>query len=139
MSVCAVTPILHVSSIAQSFAWFEALGWSRGFSWNSGGMIGFEDAALAANEHGDANFACIRSGDAEIFLCVGGQGPRGDDGVCMCWFLGSLPDVDAMYRTALTHGFIVTYPPTDEPWGMREFHLRHPDGHTFRVGAGLGD
>jgi len=26
-------------------------------------------------------------------------------------------------------------PPTDEPWGVREFHLRHPDGHTFRVGA----
>ena len=28
-------------------------------------------------------------------------------------------------------------PPTDEPWGVREFHLRHPDGHTFRIGAGM--
>jgi hypothetical protein len=27
--------------------------------------------------------------------------------------------------------------PTDEPWNVREFHLRHPDGHTFRVSAGL--
>ena len=33
----------------------------------------------------------------------------------------------------------VTYPPTDEPWGVREFHLRHPEGHTFRVGAPLRD
>ena len=34
---------------------------------------------------------------------------------------------------------IVTYPPTNEPWGVREFHLRHPDGHMFRVRAGLGE
>ena len=26
-------------------------------------------------------------------------------------------------------------PPTDEPWGVREFHLRHADGHTFRISA----
>ncbi len=31
----------------------------------------------------------------------------------------------------------VTFPPTDEPWGVREFHLRHPEGHTFRVSAPL--
>ena len=29
-------------------------------------------------------------------------------------------------------------PPTDEPRGIREFHLRHPDGHTFRVGCESG-
>lgn len=29
-------------------------------------------------------------------------------------------------------------PPTDEPWGMREFHLVHPDRHTFRVSAESG-
>ena len=28
---------------------------------------------------------------------------------------------------------------TDEPWGVREFHLRHPDGHMFRVSGGLGE
>ena len=38
-----------------------------------------------------------------------------------------------------TKGMDVTWPPTDEPWGVREFHLRHPDGHTFRVSAGLGE
>jgi hypothetical protein len=29
----------------------------------------------------------------------------------------------------------VTMPPLDMPWGIREFHLRHPDGHTFRIGS----
>ena len=24
-------------------------------------------------------------------------------------------------------------PPTDEPWGVREMHVRHPDGHVFRI------
>ena len=28
--------------------------------------------------------------------------------------------------------------PTDESWSMREFHLRHPDGHTFRVSCESG-
>jgi hypothetical protein len=27
--------------------------------------------------------------------------------------------------------------PFDAPWNVREFHLRHPDGHIFRVGASL--
>ena len=27
-------------------------------------------------------------------------------------------------------------PPTDGPWDVREFKLRHPDGHTFRASAG---
>jgi len=23
------------------------------------------------------------------------------------------------------------------PWNVREMHLRHPDGHVFRVGRGI--
>jgi len=30
-------------------------------------------------------------------------------------------------------GLEVLRPPRDEPWGPREMHLRHPDGHVFRV------
>ena len=30
----------------------------------------------------------------------------------------------------------ITFPPTNMPWGVREMHLRHPDGHVFRVGTG---
>jgi len=31
----------------------------------------------------------------------------------------------------------VTFPPTDMPWNVREMHLRHADGHVFRVGRGI--
>ena len=45
--------------------------------------------------------------------------------------------VDAAYADVVQKGLTVSRPPKAEPWGVREFHLRHPDGHTFRVGAGL--
>jgi uncharacterized glyoxalase superfamily protein PhnB len=56
-------------------------------------------------------------------------------GVWMSWFLETPEEVDAMRTVCVELGVDVSMPPTDEPWGIREFHLRHPDGHTFRVGA----
>ena len=47
--------------------------------------------------------------------------------------------VDEAYQRALDQGLTVTRPPADEEWGVRECHIRHPDGHTFRVGAGIHD
>jgi uncharacterized glyoxalase superfamily protein PhnB len=145
MPIHNVVPILNVSSVPASFAWFEALGWKRGFSWNDGGMIA---SGADRNEQGDAGFGSVCSGEAEIFLCHGGQGSRGTivprfpgddaiDGVWMSWWLDTLAEVDNLYATALQHKMMVTMPPTNEPWGVREFHLRHPDGHTFRVSAAL--
>lgn len=55
----------------------------------------------------------------------------------MSWWVRNVAEVDAIHERALQVDAEITYPPTDEPWGIREFHLRHPDGHTFRVSAGL--
>jgi uncharacterized glyoxalase superfamily protein PhnB len=55
----------------------------------------------------------------------------------MSWWLETPTAVDAMHAEALRIGCEVTCPPEDKPWGVREFHLRHPDGHTFRVSASL--
>jgi hypothetical protein len=56
MNVQDVTPILNVSSLQESFAWFENLGWKK--HW----------------EHGDPpNFGAVISGTSEIFLCQGGR------------------------------------------------------------------
>lgn len=132
MPVEALTPILNVSSVAESQGWFEQFGWGRGFTWPEGE---------------EATFGAVCSGKAEIFLCRGAQGSRGTrlpkfegddetDGVWMSWWVGSKAEVDALHAKALAVGATVTWPPTDEPWGVREFHLRHPDGHTFRVGCG---
>jgi hypothetical protein len=55
-----LTPILNVSNIEQSFAWFEKLGWKKGWDWGS-----------------PPTFGGVCSGDCEIFLCLNGQGGRG--------------------------------------------------------------
>jgi hypothetical protein len=30
-----ITPILNVSNIVESFAWFEKLGWTKGWDWGT--------------------------------------------------------------------------------------------------------
>ncbi|MEO8226368.1 MAG: bleomycin resistance family protein [Gemmatimonadota bacterium] len=128
----ALTPILNVSDIAASFAWFERLGWKKGWDWGT-----------------PPTFGGVRSGDCEIFLCQNAQGGRGrsptvatfgrdgdetsDKGV---WMSVWVDDVDAIYRHCIEADLEVAWPPTDEPWGVREMHVRHPDGHVFRISQG---
>jgi uncharacterized glyoxalase superfamily protein PhnB len=120
-----LTPVLNVSDVSASLDWFEALGWERGFAWDDeGGM-------RSANP----TFVSVQSGEAEIFLCLEGQGSRP---IWMSWFLSSSAELDAAHARAVEHGCEISMEPTDESWGMREFHLRHPDGHTFRVGCEIG-
>ena len=79
MNAKHVTPILNVSNIVESFAWFEKLGWKKGWDWGD-----------------PPTFGGVCSGKCEV-----------------------------------------TMPPTDEPWNVREMHVRHPDGHMFRLSQGL--
>jgi catechol 2,3-dioxygenase-like lactoylglutathione lyase family enzyme len=133
MKLERLVPILNVSNLQESFAWFEKIGWTKGWEWGE-----------------PPGFGGVHSGECEIFLCEDGQGSRGgalprhvedDDtgGVWLSWFLSSPGEVDAAYQQALAEGVTVTCPPRDYPWGVREFHIRHPDGHSFRVGAHLGN
>lgn len=119
MNVKALTPILNVSSVPQSVAWFVRLGWKHGFLWGD-----------------PPTFGSVCAGESEIFLCQGEQGGRGENGV---WMSVWVDDVDAVHRTCVAHGVEITQPPTDEPWGVREMHVRHPDGHVFRISRGSGE
>lgn len=147
MSVRQVTPILNVSDVAASIEWFESLGWSRSFCLNEGGPIA---VGHNRNEHGAADFGGVCCGEAEIFLCRGAQGSRPGhippevctdetEGVWMYWGMHSTSDVDSLHAKAVELGYNIPTTPRDEPWGSREFHLRHPDGHTIRVAAGLAE
>lgn len=50
-----------------------------------------------------------------------------------------IEDVDAIHRHCLEQGLYVAFPPTDMPWCVREMHLRHPDGHVFRISQGIAE
>jgi catechol 2,3-dioxygenase-like lactoylglutathione lyase family enzyme len=128
-----VTPILNVSNIQESFAWFEKLGWTKGWDWGE-----------------PPSFGGVCSGKYEIFLCENGQGGRGkgsrektfgpggddaaDKGV---WMSIWVDDVDTIYQHCVKQGLEVTWPPADMPWNVREMHVRHPDGHVFRISQRL--
>ena len=62
MKVTRLTPILNVSNIVESFAWFEKLGWEKGWDWGD-----------------PPTFGGVCNGECEIFLCQHGQGSRGCD------------------------------------------------------------
>lgn len=129
-----VTPILNVSDLQASFEWFDKLGWRKCWAW------------------GDVpTFGAVGAGECEIFLCQNGQGGRGrgpnrftsqgpgeddtvDKGV---WMSVWVRNVNEVHARCAAKGLDVTHPPTDEPWGVREMHVRHPDGHVFRISQAM--
>jgi predicted enzyme related to lactoylglutathione lyase len=42
-------------------------------------------------------------------------------------------DVDAAYEEAQRRGYEIVYPITTEPWGVRRFFVRAPDGNVLNV------
>ena len=131
MKVQGLTPILNVSDLDESFAWFAKLGWEKRWAWGD-----------------PPGFGAAGNGNCEIFLCLDGQGSRGgprprymwdDDtgGTWMTWWVSTLADVDGAHALALEQAITVTRAPMNMEWNVRECHLRHPDGHMFRVSCGL--
>jgi uncharacterized glyoxalase superfamily protein PhnB len=130
-----VTPILNVSDLEASLGWFAKLGWEEAFRWPDGD---------------EPSFGGVCSGECRIFLCLDGQGgrgrgenattagpgdaQRGDKGA---WIAIAVEDADAVEARARAAGLEVTMPAEDMPWGIRELHVRHPDGHVLRIGHPL--
>ena len=56
---------------------------------------------------------------------------EGDKGV---WMSVRVEDVEEMHKHCVATGLEVIFPPTDMPRNVRKMHLRHPDGHVFRIG-----
>ena len=135
MKVEGITPVINVSDIAASFAWFQKWGWKKRWDWGT-----------------PPTFGAVGCDSSTVFLCLNCQGGRGkgtntttfqvegdeaaDKGVWMCVFVA---DVEEVHRQCVAAGLEIMLPPTNVPWGMREMHLRHPDGHIFRVGQGLDE
>ena len=135
MKVDRLTPILNVSDLKRTFEWFEKLGWQKAWDWGN-----------------PATFDGVCCDNSEIFLCEGGQGGRGHTGLPNTFGPGSnealekgvwmsmwVDDVDAVHAECVENGIEVVWPPSDMPWGVREMHIRHPDGHVFRIGRGIGE
>jgi predicted enzyme related to lactoylglutathione lyase len=42
-------------------------------------------------------------------------------------------DIDEAYAEAQRRGYEIVHPLTDEPWGLRRFHVRAPDGNVINI------
>ena len=110
--LCGLIPILNVSDFAASMAYYtEKLGFRKVWDWGE-----------------PPSFGCVARDGIEIFFCLDGQGQHGT------WMSIFVDDANALHEEMRQKGAKITMPPTDEPWGMREFHVEDPDGHTFRFG-----
>lgn len=58
-------------------------------------------------------------------------GELGDHSYFAYW---NVEDIDDFYRELVSKGALVTSPPANQPWGLREFGLSTPDGHRIVCG-----
>jgi catechol 2,3-dioxygenase-like lactoylglutathione lyase family enzyme len=115
ISAECVTPILYVEDFLQAKQYYtEKLLFELLWEWDS-----------------PPTFGCVRLDKVEIFLSAGGQGKPGT------WLCIFMDDVDGYYERIKKLGAEIVSEPKDEPWGMREFHVRDPNQHVLRFGQGM--
>ena len=121
-----IAPILSVINIQASFTWFQKFGWKKLWDWGE----------PPAQHSFSVRVPRVVAKKGINTLTFGPDGDQtSDKGI---WMSLWGDDVDEVHRQCLAAGLEVTYPPSDMPRNIREMHVRHPDGHVFRISKGLG-
>ena len=120
----AQAPILMVKDFQQSVIyWQEALGFKAQI-WGE-----------------PSDFAILRRDNCFMMISdLKGEEPNQPnwkitDNMWNAYFW--VDDVDAVHADCLAADIEVTFAPADMSWGVRECHVRHPDGHVFRLSRSL--
>lgn len=95
------------------------------------GFLGFE---VAMDEEGFVMFASPSTRTAQV-TAAAQSGPGQDLGIRQVHMSVEVADVDATHALAERLGLEVIYPLTDEPWGIRRFFVRDPDGTVVNVNS----
>ena len=111
-----VTPILSVIDLQASFDYYvNRLKFVKAWEWGE-----------------PAEFGAIYFGNkVELFLR---EGTPGNSGSWMSIFIKNVDDYAHIVENA---GADIVYGPVDEPWGMREIHVKDPDGNIIRFSTAL--
>ena len=97
------------------------------------GFLGFD---VAMDEDGFTMFASPSNRTAQITL-ADRNNPGQDRGVSEAHVSVEVDDVDALHAEAVRRGLEIVYPLTDEPWGIRRFFVKDPDGTVINVAMHL--
>ena len=112
-------PNLPVEDLAQSREFYA-------------GFLGFD---VAMDEDGFTMFASPSNRTAQITSPTARPGL--DRGVREAHISVEVEDVDALHAEAVRRGLEIVYPLTDEPWGIRRFFVKDPDGTVINVAMHL--
>lgn len=118
-------PVLEVPDVAAAADWFAR-------------VLGFEIDFLygpAPHVHGRVKAGRLGDGGwgAPVYIHLAlAAGPTPP---CSETRLHVGHDIDGLHAHALAQGAEVLEPPTDRPWGLREWVLRAPGGHLLVLGA----
>jgi uncharacterized glyoxalase superfamily protein PhnB len=122
-----LSAFLAYEDVAAAAAWLQR---SFGFTEDAGSRM------LGAD--GSVKHAEVRAGAA--LLILGNPGIHGDSpsqGVSTMLIV-RVPDVDEHYRRAREAGAEIVIAATDEPWGVRRYQARDPEGHQWQFEQPLG-
>jgi len=64
---------------------------------------------------------------------------QGDDSNPLCSIMVHVPDVDNCYSRAILMGAQTVNPPTDYPFGERQFTVKDPGGHRWTFSQTISD
>jgi catechol 2,3-dioxygenase-like lactoylglutathione lyase family enzyme len=93
------------------------------------GFLGFD---VAMDEEGFTMFASPSNRTAQVTL-ADRNNPGQDRGISEAQISVEVSNVDALHEEAVRRGLEVVYPLTDEPWGIRRFFVKDPDGTVINV------
>jgi catechol 2,3-dioxygenase-like lactoylglutathione lyase family enzyme len=95
------------------------------------GFLGFD---VAMDEDGFTMFASPSNRTAQVTVAAA-DGRGLDRGVREARISIEVEDVDAAHAEAVRRGLDIVYPLTDEPWGIRRFFVKDPDGTVINVNS----
>lgn len=123
--LAGVAPSFTANDVEKSLAWYrDVVGFSVGEKWE-------KDGRLAGVE--------LQGGDV-VFMLGQDDWQKGRDrkkGEGFRLYCRTTGDVDALAKGIVARGGRLDQPPTDQPWGMRDFSLTDPDGFKITIAKDL--
>jgi uncharacterized glyoxalase superfamily protein PhnB len=121
----SVTPSFTVNDIQASIEWYRDI-------------LGF----YVADEHkreGTLLAASLKAGAVEIFLTQDdfAKGRDREKGTAFSLYCTTALDIDDLAADIKARGGVLTQPPTDQSWGVRDFAVTDPDGFKIFISTSL--
>lgn len=121
----SVLPALTVDDVETSVAWYRDI-------------LGFH-VAQEMRDGDKLAGASLKAGEVEI-LVIQDDFAKGRDrqkGVGLRLYCTTAQEIDELATKVADRGGILSQPPTDHPWGARDFAVTDPDGFQISISTPL--